>query len=56
MQIQRIANASHNTMSNEFLFSNSPVIVTDAVGNWEAVDKFSIEFLAEVLYFLFISR
>lgn len=46
--IKRVSNVSQSSIADDFLFSNVPVIVTDAVDDWDALKKFDINFLAEV--------
>jgi len=47
-KIKRVSNVSQSTVADDYLFSNVPVIVTDAMGEWDALEKFDIVFLAEV--------
>ena len=47
-KIKRDSNVSQSTIADDYLFSNVPVIVTDAMEEWDALEKFDISFLAEV--------
>ena len=47
-KIKRVSNVSQSTIADDYLFSNVPVIVTDAMEEWDALGKFDIGFLAEV--------
>ena len=47
-KIERVSNVSQSTIADDYLFSNVPVIVTDAMEEWDALEKFDISFLAEV--------
>ena len=46
--VKRIANASQSEIAESFLFNQIPVIVTDAVEGWDALEKFDLNYLAEV--------
>lgn len=46
--IKRVANVSQSSIGDDYLLSNLPVIVTDAMEDWDAMKKFDINFLAEV--------
>ena len=46
--VKRIANASQGEIAETFLFNQIPVIVTDAVEGWDALEKFDLNYLAEV--------
>ena len=46
--IKRVSDVSQSTIADDYLFSNIPVIVTDAMEEWDALEKFDITFLAEV--------
>ena len=47
-KIARMDNMSHSVMSESYLKQYTPVIVTDAMENWKAMEKFNIKFLDEV--------
>lgn len=47
-KIKRVSKVSQSTIADDYLFSNVPVIVTDAMSDWDALEKFEIIFLAEV--------
>ena len=47
--IKRVANANQSEIADTYLFSNTPVIVIDAIEEWDAMKKFDINFLAEVI-------
>lgn len=47
--IKRIAGANQSEIADAYLFSNIPVIVTDAIEEWDALKKFDVNFLAEVM-------
>ncbi len=49
-EIHRIANVSHSVISEDYLKRDIPVIVTDGLDNWPAMDKFNIHFLNEVTH------
>lgn len=38
----------HTAMAEDYLKRDIPVIVTDAMNNWPAKEKFNVQFLAEV--------
>lgn len=46
--VKRIANASQSEIAESFLFNQIPVIVTDAVEGWDALEKFDLNYLAEL--------
>jgi len=46
--IKRVSNVSQSTIADDYLFSNVAVIVTDAMEEWDALEKFDVDFLAEV--------
>ena len=46
--VKRIANASQSEIAESFLFNQIPVVVTDAVEGWDALEKFDLNYLAEV--------
>ncbi|KAJ7392637.1 hypothetical protein OS493_010288 [Desmophyllum pertusum] len=46
--IKRVANVSQSSIGDDYLLSNLPVIVTDAMEDWDAMKKFDINFLAEM--------
>ena len=46
--MKRIANASQSEIAESFLFNQIPVVVTDAVEGWDALEKFDLNYLAEV--------
>ena len=46
--IKRIADANQSEIAENYLFTDTPVIVTDAMEEWGAVKTFDINFLAEV--------
>jgi len=46
--IKRIAGANQSEIADAYLFSNIPVIVTDAIEEWDALKKFDVNFLAEM--------
>ena len=48
--IKRIANANQSEIAENHLFTDVPVIVTDAIEDWGAVKTFDINFLAEVVF------
>ncbi len=48
--IKRVSNVSQSDIADDYLFSNVPVIVTDAMNDWDALNKFDINFLTEVKY------
>ena len=47
--IQRISEADQSDIAENNLYTNTPVIVTDATKQWDAVNKFNIDFLAKVI-------
>lgn len=49
----RVANISTSRVADDFLFSNIPVIVTDAMDDWEALKMFHLNFLTEVIILIF---
>lgn len=49
----RVANISTSRVADDFLFSNIPVIVTDAMDDWEALKMFHLNFLTEVIKLIF---
>ncbi|XP_068685909.1 uncharacterized protein [Montipora foliosa] len=48
LSIKRISGADQSDIAEDYLFTNTPVIVTDATEQWDAVNKFNIDFLAEM--------
>lgn len=46
--VEKVSNVSQSSIANDYLFSNVPVIVTDAMEDWDALKKFDINFLTEV--------
>lgn len=46
--VMRVANISTSRVADDFLFSNIPVIVTDAMDDWEALKMFHLNFLTEI--------
>ncbi|KAL9963633.1 hypothetical protein ACROYT_G027159 [Oculina patagonica] len=46
--IKRVSNVSQSDIADDYLFSNVPVIVTDAMDDWDALKTFDINFLAEL--------
>ncbi|XP_067036007.1 uncharacterized protein [Acropora muricata] len=46
--IQRIFEADQSDIAENNLYTNTPVIVTDATKQWDAVNKFNIDFLAKM--------
>ena len=49
IKVKRVSNISQSSIADDYLFSNVPVIVTDAMAEWDALEKFDIHFLAEVI-------
>ena len=46
--ISRVSNLSPAVMTEDHLKPEIPLIVTDAMTDWPAVDKFTVKFLDEV--------
>ena len=46
--ISRLTNVTHIVMTEDYLYRDRPVIVTDALIGWEASRKFNLHFLNEV--------
>ena len=47
--IQRIFDADQSDIAENNLYTNTPVVVIDATEQWDAVNKFNIDFLAKVI-------
>jgi hypothetical protein len=47
--IPRVASISKSSFLNDFIAANRPVIVTDALSNWPAIQKWSFEYLARAV-------
>ncbi len=47
--IERVANMDHSVMAEDFLKRDNPVNVTDGMTDWEASDKFNVQFLHQVI-------
>ena len=46
--VPRLANISHAVMTENYLYRDQPIIVTDALIGWEATQKFNIHFFNDV--------
>lgn len=47
-QIDRVSDLSSELFEEKYAYTGTPVIVTDATGNWTAIDVFSFNYLKSV--------
>ena len=52
--IDRQNNISHESITDEYLLDNVPLVVTDAVQDWKATQEFSIDYVKQVSLYYYV--